>query len=67
MSNEFIGYCIKHGIKKYFYASRTPQKNRLVERRNRYIVDCVTNLLIEKGVAQIFQREVLSTIVYTLN
>ena len=33
-SDEFLDYCEKHGIKRQYAASRTPQQNGLVERKN---------------------------------
>lgn len=48
-------------------APRTPPQNGIVERRNIYILDCARTLLIEKNVAQKYQKEAISTAVYTLN
>jgi transposase InsO family protein len=33
-SKEFIQFCENHGIKRQFLASRTPQQNGVVERKN---------------------------------
>ncbi|MGI4370307.1 hypothetical protein ACR2V4_27330 [Klebsiella pneumoniae] len=66
-SNEFNLFCNDHGIKRQVSASRTPQQNGIVERRNRSIVDCARTLMIEKNVPQTFWREAISTTVYTLN
>ena len=33
-SNEFWDFCEEHGIKREFSTARTPQQNRVVERKN---------------------------------
>jgi transposase InsO family protein len=33
-SNEFMDFCSKHGIKRQFFVARTPQQNRVIERKN---------------------------------
>jgi hypothetical protein len=32
--NEFMDYCIRHGIKKKLFVARKPQQNGIVERKN---------------------------------
>lgn len=32
-SNEFVDYCERHGIKRWYSAPRTPQQNGVVERK----------------------------------
>jgi hypothetical protein len=36
-SKEFMDYCSKHGIKRQFSIARTPQRNEVVERKNKTI------------------------------
>ena len=36
-SNEFNGFCEKHGIKRQFSEAKTPQQNGVAERRNRTV------------------------------
>ena len=51
ISNEFNKFCIENGIKRQVSTPGTPQQNGIVERRNRYIMDCARTLMIEKNVA----------------
>ena len=48
-------------------AIRTPPQNGIAERRNKLIMDYARTLMMEKGVSQKYQREAVSTVVYTLN
>ena len=48
-------------------APRTPPQNGIVKRRNRSIIDCSRTTMMEKSTLQKYWREVVSTIVYTLN
>ena len=48
-------------------APRTPPQNGIIERRNRSIMECARILMMEKKVSKKYLREVVSTIVYTLN
>ena len=36
-SKEFMDYCSSHGIKRQFFIVRTPQRNGVVERKNRTV------------------------------
>jgi transposase InsO family protein len=36
-SKEFMDYCSKHGIKRQFFISRTPQQNGVVGRKKKTI------------------------------
>jgi transposase InsO family protein len=38
---EFMDFCSKHGIKRQFFVSRTPQQNGVVERKNKTIQEMV--------------------------
>ena len=67
ISNEFNEFCIEKGIKRHGSAPSTPQKNGIIEKRNRSIMDCARNLMIEKSVAIKYQKELIGTIVHTLN
>ena len=66
-SKEFQIVFNDKGIKRKTSSPRTPPQNGIVERRNRSVIDCARTLMMEKNVALKYQREVLSTIVFTLN
>lgn len=67
ISNEFNLFCNDRGIKRQMSTPRTPLQNGITKRRNRLIMDYARTLMIENNVAQKYQREVVSTIVFTLN
>ena len=50
ISNKFNNFCIKRGIKRQVSAPGTPEQNRIVERRNRFIMDFARLLMIEKNI-----------------
>ena len=54
------------GIKRQTSAPRTPPQNGTAERRNRSIMDYARTLMMEKNISLKYQREVISTNVYTL-
>ena len=60
-------FCNIRGIKIQTSTPTTPPQNGIAERRNRSIMDYARTLMIEKNVALKYWREVVSTIVYTLN
>ena len=51
ISNEFNEFYIEKGIKRQVLALGPPEKNGIVERRNRSIMDCARTLMIEKNVS----------------
>ena len=67
ISNEFEMFCNDRGIKRQTFVPRIPPQNGIVERRNRSLMDCARALMMEKNVALKYWREVVSTVVCTLN
>ena len=67
ISNKFEMFCNDRGVKIQTSAPRTPTQNGIVERMNKSIMDYARKLIMEKNDALRYQREVVSTIVYTLN
>ena len=51
ISHEFNSFCIERGIKRQVSALGTLEQNGIAERRNRSIMDCAKNLMIEKKIA----------------
>lgn len=66
-SNEFENFYNDRGIKRQTYAPMTPPQNGIIEKRNIYVMDCATTLMMEKIFSLKQWREIVSTIVYTLN
>lgn len=65
-SNEFDNFCEKYGIRRHFYAPRTPQHNGVVERKNRTVIEMVRTMMKYANLANVYWKEV-HTIVYILN
>lgn len=66
-SQEFIEYCEKHGIKRQYSTTRTPQQNGVVERKNRTVKEMARTMLNEAKLPNKFWKEVVHTVVYILN
>ncbi|KAK8921677.1 hypothetical protein KSP39_PZI020061 [Platanthera zijinensis] len=67
ISNEFTSYCSKEGIRRELTASRSPQQNGVVERRNRTIIEMARTMLLSKSMPKEFWAEAAHTAVYILN
>ena len=46
-SNEFNDFCEIHGIKRQFWATKTPQQNGVVERKNKIVQEAARAMLNE--------------------
>ena len=57
----------ENGIKRQLSALRTPEQNGVAERRNKSITEVARSMLAENDVSKTFWREVVNTIVYTMN
>ena len=51
---KFEAFCNEHGIKKEFLAPKTPQKNGIIERKNRVIQEMASVMLLNKDIPQNF-------------
>ena len=60
-------FCEENGIKRQLSAPRTPEWNGVAERRNELVTKITRAMLAENDVYKIFWREVVNTIVYTMN
>ena len=54
-------FCAKNGIKKEFSASKMPQQNRVVERKNRVIQEMARVMLLNKQIPEKFWGEAVNT------
>lgn len=66
-SRELNIFCEENDIKRQLSTPKTPNKNVIVERRNRSISEEVRVIIFENDVSMTFQRERVNTIVYTIN
>jgi hypothetical protein len=64
---SFDGFCLEHGIEQQFSAPRVPQQNRVVERKNRTLVEMARTLLDEHGTPRRFWADAISTACYVSN
>ena len=54
---RFESFCAKNGIKREFSTPKTPQQNRVVERKNRVIQEMARVMLLNKQIPQKFWGE----------
>ena len=66
-SNEFTSFYVPHGIKRQLTAPYSPQRNGVVERKNRTIMSIVRSMLKDKQFPCELWGEAVSTVVYLLN
>ncbi|GJX53518.1 retrovirus-related pol polyprotein from transposon TNT 1-94 [Tanacetum coccineum] len=64
---QFRAYCDAQGITHNFSAPRTPQSNRVVERKNRTLQEMSRTMLNEQSIPQKFWSNVVDTSTYILN
>ena len=67
LNKRFIEFCVFHGLEHNFSASRTPQQNGVVERKNRSIQEMVRTMLNENSLPKYFLVEAINTACYVLN
>ena len=53
-SNEFSEFCETRGIKRQFSASKTPQHNDIVERKNRTAQEVAKTMLNEEKLSDAY-------------
>ena len=66
-SNEFLEYCMYHGIKKKFTTSYTPQHNGVAERKNHTIMEMTRSMLKDKNLSNEYWAEEVACAIYILN
>jgi len=54
-------YCDEKGVKHEFSAKYTPEQNRVVERKNRTLIDMARSMLSEYNVSDTFWAEAINT------
>ncbi|GKA35075.1 retrovirus-related pol polyprotein from transposon TNT 1-94, partial [Tanacetum coccineum] len=64
---QFGAYCDAQGITHNFSAPRTPQSNRVVERKNRTLQEMSRTMLNEQSIPQKFWCNAVDTSTYILN
>ena len=66
-SNQFKGYCSKHGIRHERTIPGTPQHNGVAERMNRKILEKMKCMIRVAQLPKTFWGEAVLTIVYLIN
>jgi len=66
-SQDFNDFCKENGIKRQLTAAYTPQQNRVIERKNRTIMNLVWSMLLEKKIPKMFWPEAVNWTVNILN
>lgn len=64
---KFNTFCENHGIRRLLSTPITPQQNGIVERMNRTIQEATRIMMNEASLPEIYWKEEIHTIVYTLN
>jgi transposase InsO family protein len=60
-------YCDEKGVKHEFSAKYTPEQNRVVERKNRTLIDMAKSMLSEYNVSDTFWAEAINTACHASN
>jgi hypothetical protein len=60
-------YCDEKGVKHEFSAKYTPEQNRVVERKNRTLIDMTRSMLSEYNVSDTFWAEAINTACHASN
>ncbi|GJS49983.1 retrotransposon protein, putative, ty3-gypsy subclass [Tanacetum coccineum] len=63
-NNDMNQFCRMKGIKREFSVSRTPQQNRVVERKNRTLIEVARTMLTDSLLPTTFWAEAVSTACY---
>ncbi|GJX66247.1 putative ribonuclease H-like domain-containing protein [Tanacetum coccineum] len=66
-NRDVIEFCGLKGIKREYSNARTPQQNRVAERKNRTLIEAARTMLADSLLPNTFWAEAVSTACYVLN
>ncbi|GJT26385.1 ribonuclease H-like domain-containing protein [Tanacetum coccineum] len=66
-NNEMNQFCQMKGIKREFSVARTPQQNRVAERKNRTLIEAARTMLADSLLPTTFWAEAINTTCYVQN
>nr|GEV10979.1 ribonuclease H-like domain-containing protein [Tanacetum cinerariifolium] len=66
-NNVINQFCEDKGIKREYDITRTPQQNRIAERRNRTLIEAARTMLVDSKLPTTFWAEAANTTCYVLN
>nr|GEV95589.1 ribonuclease H-like domain-containing protein [Tanacetum cinerariifolium] len=64
---KLIALCGEKGIKRDYSNARTPQQNRVTERKNQTLIEATRSMLADSKLPTMFWTEAVSTACYVLN
>ncbi|GJW50881.1 putative ribonuclease H-like domain-containing protein [Tanacetum coccineum] len=66
-NKEMNQFCERKGIKREFNVARTPQQNRVAERKNRTLIEATRTMLADSKLPTTFWAEAFNTACYVQN
>ncbi|GJT62791.1 putative ribonuclease H-like domain-containing protein [Tanacetum coccineum] len=66
-NSKLIELCGQKGIRRDYSNARTPQQNRVAERKNRTLIEAARTMLADSKLPTMFWTEAVSTACYVLN
>ncbi|GJW61169.1 putative ribonuclease H-like domain-containing protein [Tanacetum coccineum] len=63
-NREMNQFCEKNGILRQYSVARTPQQNRVAERRNRTLIEAARTMLADSKLPTTFWAEAVNTACY---
>ncbi|GJT30142.1 putative ribonuclease H-like domain-containing protein [Tanacetum coccineum] len=66
-NKEMNQFCERKGTKREFSVARTPQENRVDERKNRKLIEAARTMLVDSKLPTTFWAEVVNTACYVQN
>ncbi|GJS35111.1 ribonuclease H-like domain-containing protein [Tanacetum coccineum] len=66
-NRDIIEFCRSKGIKREYSNARTPQQNRVVERKNKTLIEAARTMLANSFLPNTFWAKAVSTACYVLN
>nr|GEU72008.1 hypothetical protein [Tanacetum cinerariifolium] len=66
-NNDLIEFCGLKGIKREYSNARSPQQNRVAERKNRTLIEAARTMLVDLFLPTTFWAEAVNTTCYVLN
>jgi transposase InsO family protein len=64
---SFNQFCLEHGVDQQFFAPRVPEQNRVMEQKNRTLVDMARMMLDEHRTPRRFWADAISIVCYISN
>nr|GEV61750.1 putative ribonuclease H-like domain-containing protein [Tanacetum cinerariifolium] len=66
-NRDIIEFCTSKGIKREYSNAKTPQKNRVAERKNKTFIEAARTMLTDSFLPNTFWAEAVSTACYVFN